>query len=271
MIGFLRGLAYHTFRALAGLFAIAAVLVGAVMLVWMAGTRQSETEGDLAEMLKASPPAPVAAAVSPPPARIVEPARPADEMTPTVTAGPAAPPPRKPEKSRIDTAARIDQFARDYFPAGSYLVETNTPSGPKTCNDRQDFVLRISLWAFFRSEIERDELTASEGIADILTAGLSRLGDSGNERWTVFSVDTDWADGDRYITFTLGATRRNSADDTVGAQTRMTLFKIDDRHLGLVERVPIGTAEFKKPQKGPPKLKAVYLRCIDRNSGNDNP
>jgi hypothetical protein len=269
VIGFLRGLAYHTFRAFAGLVAVVAVIVGGVMLVWMALGRQSETAGNVAERLRAAP-APVAAEASPP-VRVVEPARQSDDLTPQVTAGPAVPPPAKPEKPRIDTAARIDQFARDYFPAGSYLVETDTPSRPKTCNDRREAVLRVSLWAFFRSEIERDEMTAGEGIADILTAGLSRLGDSGNERWTVFSVDTDWAEDDRYVTFTLGAPRRGAAGDTAGAQTRLTLYKIDDRHLGLVERVPLATPEFRKPPKGPPKILAVYLRCIDRKTGDDNP
>ncbi|MEO8669380.1 MAG: hypothetical protein ABI399_12745 [Bauldia sp.] len=247
---FLRGLVFHVGRVVAGLFAVMALAVALVVGGWMYATRQAETEERATAILsqeETKPVAPAAEVAELPAVRVVAP------PAPKVEEPRVAPPP----PPRIDAIGKIDQATRDYFDTVIYLVETGTRRNPKSCDGVVDWVLWVSLYQTWRSEITRDEFSGSEALSFFLTMGASELVRPGNERWTIFTAETEG----RYIAFTLGESRRDKSSDKVGAQTRMTFYRMDDKRLGLVEQVPLTTPPAARPARKVPVIERVYLVC----------
>jgi hypothetical protein len=261
---FLGGLLFHAARVIAGLVAVAAVIVAIVFGLWVYAFKPAGSGEELAVQLKEESAPVVVAAPEPPatateepgtPVRVVTPPAPPDEPAPA-----AAPLP--PPAPRIDAIAKLDDATRDYLDNITYLIETDTPSKPQKCGDgRLDWVLWVSVYDTWRSELARDEFTAAETLSFIFTMGASAVlaPGPGNERWTIFSGETSG----RYITLNLGESRRDSSWDKVGPQIRMTLYRIDDNRVGLVEQAPIDSPPAARPAKKAPKMRRIYIVCRD--------
>ena len=169
----------------------------------------------------------------------------------------------------IPTRIDIDEATRDLFPKAAFLLETGTPHKPKSCDGPIDRVYWVNIEPNIRSYLKQDDVSVGEFLAGFLTFGLSAFQGPEDPHWTIFSARTDG----RYVTLLLGQPRGYWDDDKVGAQTRLTYYKLDHegKRLALVEMVPVGTPPLPRPQKGAPKYKTVQLRCVYRSSGSNAP